>query len=311
MAIAGVLSWTPSGQAQALLFDGGFESGTFIGWAPGIQGSAILAAKGRCFSNQDTLGLSIRGKYAGLLRGSAQLDPGTAATITSKPFTAGKGLLFVALTEQHTGNEVISFPYALRVSVLDSNDATLSRHDLDTARITLSSGCPSQARDQRFSEHFISTTKYQGQTIRIRFSQHPALAQSANFSLIDQVSIVHAGEIAAYSKKPAASAGIEYDAVHDFLYLIAKIPIQALEESRNWRFSWRIHSQAEMRKSDKVCINDLKPGNYTANLSVQKAALLSMDTLQFYVPERQQQAAKNNTDWMTCKTVALKSNTLP
>ena len=310
MALAIALNWTPSAQAQALLFDGGFESGTFIGWSPGTQGTAILVAKNRCFSDQDTSALSIRDKYAGLLRGAAQKDPGAVATMTSKPFTAGKGFLFLALTEQHAGDDAIWFPYALRVSVLDSNGITLSGHELNTARITLSSGCPSLARDQRFSEHFISTQKYQGQTIRIRFSQHPALAQSGNFSLIDQVSIVQQGETAAYRKKPAAIAGIEYDAEHDFLYLVAKTPKQALEKSRNWRYSWQIHAQTDLRETHKACINDLKPGNHTAVLSVQNATTLSMDSLHFYVPERRQQSTGADPAWAACKTAAPKSGSL-
>lgn len=311
MVIASALSWAPlSTLAQALLFDGGFESGTLIGWSPGTRGTAILAAKGRCFSDQDTSALSIRGKYAGLLRGATQTEPGTAATMTSKPFTAGKGFLFLALTEQHTEDDANSFPYALRVSVLDSNGVTLSGHELNTARITLSSGCPSLARDQRFSEHFISTQKYQGQTIKIRFSQHPALAQSGNFSLIDQVSIIQNDEVAAYRKKPAVTAGIEYDAEHDFLYLVAKTPKYALEESRNWQFSWHIHAQTEIRESYKVCINDLKPGNHTAILSVQNATMLSMDSLHFYVPERRQQPTEADLAWTACKPAAPKPDSL-
>lgn len=306
-----MLGGASSGHAESLLFDGDFESGTLIGWVPGIQGTAILAAKGRCFSSQDTSALSIRGKYAGLLRGSDQLEPGIAATMTSKPFTAGKGFLFLALTEQYDGEGSISMPYALMVSVLDSKDVILSRHALDTARVALSSGCPSMPRDQRFSEHFISTQKYLGQAIKLRFSQHPVLAQSGNFSLIDQVSIVQQGEIAAYSKKPVAVAAIEYEAKHDFLYLVAKIPQHALEESRNWTFNWHIDSERGGRASSKVCINNLKSGNYTANLSVKGSAVLSTDTLHFYVPHRPQ-STEVDSNWTVCETaVMLESQHMP
>ena len=309
IVIASMLSGVSTGHAQALLFDGDFESGTLAGWAPGTQGTAILAASGRCFSDQDTTALSIRGKYAGLLRGSEQLKPGAAASLSSKPFTAGKGFLFLALTERHTEIDPNPPSYTLLISVLDSNGETLSRHELNTARASLSHGCPSLPGDQRFSEHFISTQKYLGQTIKLRFSQHPMLARSGNFSLIDQISIVQQGEVAAYSDKPAAVAGIEYDVEHDFLYLIAKIPQHELENNQDWIYSWRINAQTGVRVSYKVCINDLKPGNHTANLSVQKATALSTDTLHFYVPERLQQAVDSDmkTDWAACKTTQQKS----
>jgi len=301
--IACVLSGVSTGYAQALLFDGGFESGTLNGWAPGTQGTAVLAASGRCFSDQDTTALSIRGKYAGLLRGSGKLKAGVAASISSKPFSAGKGFLFLALTESHTEIDANASSYALLVSVLDLNGETLSSHALNTARVSLSHGCPSLPGDKRFSEHFISTQKYQGQTIRLRFSQHPMLARSGDFSLIDQVSIVQQGEVAAYRNTPMAVAGIEYDVEHDFLYLVAKIPQHELEKSRNWIYSWRLNAQTDVRNSYKVCINDLEPGNHTANLSIQKAMVRSTDTLNFYVPERAQLAANTETEanWAACK----------
>lgn len=288
-----------------MLFDGDFESGTLIGWTPSIQGTAILAAKGRCFSSRDTTSLGIQGNYAGLLRGSTQLASGTVATMTSKPFTAGKGFLFIALTEREADEDVISAPYALMVSVLDRNGVVLSMHELDTARVMLSPGCPSRPASQRFSEHFISTQNYLGQTIRLRFSQHPAFAQSGNFSLIDQVSIVQRDQVATYSDSPVAIAGIDYDAEQDFLYLIAKIPHNVLKESKNWTFGWHIDGESGVRASSRSCINDLKPGNYTASLSVRNKTSLSTDTLHFHVPERRQLLLGDDIAWKACAPASI------
>ena len=290
-----------SAHAQSRLFDGDFESGTLIGWVPGKKGSAILAAKNRCFSSQDSTAVNIRGRYAGLLRGTDKLEAGVSASLTSKPFTAGKGLLFLALTEQHPDSDTLASPYALIVSLLNTDGMTLSTHTIDTARIALSPGCPSLPRDQRFSEHFVSTQKYLGETIKLRFSQHPTLARSQNFTLIDQVSVIQQGELAAYSANPVAIAGVAYDHQLNALYLVAKIPQHAITESRNWSYSWQIDEDVEPRSSYKTCISDLKPGNHIANLSVRTATALETDTIRFYVPERGKRPKNEEPGRLACK----------
>jgi len=68
-----------SAQAR-LLFDGDFESGTFQGWIPSGEkgGFASVAAKGSCFSGNDTTAISFNGNdtsnYAALLRSNAAGD---------------------------------------------------------------------------------------------------------------------------------------------------------------------------------------------------------------------------------------------
>ncbi len=284
-----------------LLFDGDFESGTLAGWAPGMQGSAIVAAKGRCFSTGDSRGLGIRSRYAALLRGSKRLDESAAASLTSKPFRAGKGILFMALSEHIEGSDRQDRPFALSISILDENNTVLSRQSLDSARIQLNEGCPSSRRDQQFSQHFISTRKYLGQTIKLRFSQHPDMARSGKFSLIDQVSLVGAGETPAYKNLPIAIAGIEYDGLTEQLYLKATTTGLNTDNDSNWNFRWAIDGEDVPRPYKNACINDLTPGNYSATLYIDTESGVSSDTLNFFVHPRSLPASGNGNGNGICQ----------
>jgi len=274
--------------AQALqrLFDGDFESGTLIGWVPGKAGSANLASRGRCFAQGDTTGLSIRGKYAALLRGSPRLNTGKSPSLTSKPFTAGTGILFMALSELNALPDAGLDPpqgNTLLVSILGADGEIYAERQLDTATIKLNSGCPSAIRDQSFSEHYISTRAYLGQTIKIRFSLTSERAQTGLFSLIDQISIVQAGETATYAGLPIARAGLIYDELSQRLYLQAG----QLENSPSFakNVSWQIDGEAQRRLGDRSCINDLSAGNYHATLYVEQDSKLATDSLHFFVAE--------------------------
>lgn len=271
------LSISLSANAYKLLFDGGFESGTLNGWVPGIQGTGIVTRKGSCFSDHDTRYLSIRGQYAGLLRTPHYLSTKKTASLTSKPFIAGNGIFFVALSEQKSA--LTQKQYALNISLLDQQNELLEIRPLVTAFARLEPGCPGNASGARFSPHFISTQTYRGEKIKIRFSQHPDTARAAGFTLIDEVSLFNPGEAPALINQPLAKASVKFDAQTQNLYLSAALPDVDRNQTKGWVYRWLINGEKSSRNYYNPCINDLKPGHYTATLTVRNASALSLSLI--------------------------------
>jgi hypothetical protein len=277
-----LLCFSITASAYALLFDGGFESGTLQGWVPGKNGTAIVVRSGSCFSDQDTQKLSIRGQYAGLLRSPNYASDGNTASLTSKHFTAGNGISFLALSQNKPASTA---PFTLNISILDQQGKLLETRSLATAQSSLSPGCPSSGSDMRFSGHFISTLAYQGKTIKLQFSQHPGTAAHGGFTLIDSVTVFLAGEAPIDSKQPLAAASVEFDAETQNRYLVAALPAHDIEQTREWEYSWYIQGESKVREYYKPCINKLVPGNYFVTLYVRNATTLTSDSLYFYIGE--------------------------
>lgn len=274
------LCFSITANAHTLLFDGGFESGILQGWIPGKQGMAIVVRRGSCFSDQDTRKLSIRGRYAGLLRSANFSSHGNAASLTSKHFTAGSGLSFLALSQNKPNSTSL---LTLNISILDQDGTLLETRPLATARSSLSTDCPSTGADTRFSRHFVSTRAYQGKTIRLRFAQHPDTAIQGGFTLIDNVSVFLSGEAAVETSLPLAIASVKFDANTQNRFLSAALPTGYIEQTREWEYSWYIQGESKIRAYYNPCINDLSPGNYSVTLYVRSATTMASDTLYFNV----------------------------
>jgi len=141
-----------SNAQTGLLFDGDFESGTFQGWTPGgINGGfASLAARGSCFSGNDTTAISFNGdptsNYAALLRSNPNGDTDSIATLRSQPFVAGNGVIFSALTET-LSDDPSDQPVDFIVNIIDANGEVISEQPYRTAIVQLAEGCPSEQRD--------------------------------------------------------------------------------------------------------------------------------------------------------------------
>ncbi len=144
----GLFSMAPTSQAQSLLFDGDFESGTFQGWTPAGDngGFSSLAAKGTCYSGNDTTAISFNGdlanNYAALLRSNAAGDPESVARLRSDNFAAGRGILFSALSETSDAAPSTD-PVNLVVKILNSDGKVMNELPVQTAVVQLAPGCPS------------------------------------------------------------------------------------------------------------------------------------------------------------------------
>ena len=259
------------------LFDGGFETGTLQGWRP--DNGALVVARGTCFAEGDTTQLSARGQYAGLLRSVSE----SASSFTSKAFAAARGVTFLALTELR-GKKKNFNPFAITVDILDGASTVLSTQPLATAMIRLNKGCPSSKRDQSFSAHFINTRRYQGKQIKIRFSQHKDVAKTGAFTLIDDVGVVN-NLVPIYLSYPNARAGVTFN--DNVLSLTAGLPFGDLDQTTRWQYSWFINDESSKRPYFNPCINDLEPGEHTANLYIYDPDNNSLvtDTLNFLVPD--------------------------
>ncbi|MEE9447017.1 MAG: hypothetical protein V3V09_03605, partial [Arenicellales bacterium] len=102
------------------------------------------------------------------------------------------------------------------------------------------------------------------------------------FTLIDEVSIVGASETPIYQSYPIANAGFAFNEGH--LYLTAGLPAGSVSQTQDWQFSWLINGEGSRRPYYNPCIDDLQPGDYTANLYVRQRERLVTDTLHFSVP---------------------------
>ncbi len=275
------LFWAGQATATTPLFDGDFESGTLQGWTPAGSGSAIVASRGTCFSDYDTTAVSIRGRFAGLLRSDKNATAAALPSLTSKPFIAGRGVVFLALSEQR-GDLPKEHPFALNVSILDAAGSTLRTFPLATALAKLTGGCPSLTGDASFGQHFVNTHQFAGQQIRLQFTHHLDLAKSGAFTLIDNIAIIDSDETPVFQSYPIAKAGFEFSNSH--LFLTAENPDGDLAQTQSWQYSWLINGEGSRRPYYNPCIDDLEPGDYTANLYVRQYDRLVTDTLHFSVP---------------------------
>ena len=279
--LSSLIVWATQAVALSPLFDGDFESDTLQGWNPGTSGTAIVVSRGTCFAGNDTTTLSIRGRYAGMLRSVTDIENKQAASLTSKPFIAGRGLVFLAISEL-LGDTPKQNPFALNVSILDAAGKVLQTEAIATALADLTGGCPSATGDASFGQHFINTHAYAGKQIKLRFSHHPDLAKEGAFTLVDEVSIVSVNETPIFQSFPIAKAGFRFEEKH--LFLIAGLPDGDIKQTQDWQFSWLINGETTRRPYFNPCIDDLEPGDYTANLYVRQNERLITDTLHFSVP---------------------------
>ena len=290
-----ILAVSAIANAQSLLFDGGFESGTFQGWTSGgINGGfAAPAAKGTCFSGNDTTAISFNGdlgnQYAALLRSNADGDPASIGIIASDNFAAGRGILFSALSE--TSDPAASKkPVQLIVKVLSSDGKVLSELPVQTAVVQLAPGCPSIKRDTAFSVHYIDTSQHNGE-ISIEFSQSTRTKGFAYFTLIDNVVLVEKGQVFVSQSQPIARAGTSLTS-SNILFLDPRDSIDPDGAPAPLTYSWFINGEDTIRLYDMPCVNvnsdfTLAAGNHTATLYASDGVNYSADTIRFVVTSEQ------------------------
>ncbi len=302
--------------AESLLFDGDFESGTFQGWTPGGEndGFATLAAKGTCYSGNDTTAISFNGdpsnNYAALLRSNSAGDPGSIAKLRSANFSAGNGILFSALSETGDAN-ASKTPVNLAVRILDSEGKVLSELPLQTAVIQLGEGCNTSKRDTAFSVHYIDTRLYNGE-ISIEFTQHTNTPGFSYFTLIDNVIKVDKGELFLNQTQPIAVAGTSLSS-SNILFLDPRESLDPDNLPLPLKFSWFINGEETIRLFDLPCINlnadaELAPGNHVATLYATDGINYAADTLRFVVgtpTTTTAQSSDTTTDTATNPNITL------
>jgi hypothetical protein len=291
LALLFLLSVTRVSFAQSLLFDGDFESGTFQGWTPGGEngGFTTLAAKGTCYSSNDTTAISFNGdpanNYAALLRSNPNGEVSSVATLRSANFAAGNGLLFSALSETSELNPSTR-PVDFVVRILDSEGKPLAELPLQTAVISLTDGCPSSKRDTAFSVHYIDTRQYNGE-ISVEFAQNTRFPGLGYFTLIDNVVYVEKGNIFVNQTQPIAVAGTSLTS-SNILFLDPRSSIDPDNLPAPLKFSWFINDEDSIRLYDMPCVNlnsdfELPAGNHVATLYATDGINYSADTLRFVV----------------------------
>ena len=290
--------------AQSLLFDGDFESGTFQGWTGGgvNGGHAAPAAKGTCFSGNDTTAISFNGdlgnQYAALLRSNAEGNPDSIGTLTSDSFAAGRGILFSALSE--TSDPAASKePVQLIVKVLSSDRKVLSELPVQTAVVQLAPGCPSIKRDTAFSVHYIDTSQHNGE-ISIEFSQYTRTKGFGYFTLIDNVVLVEKGQVFVSQSQPIARAGSSLTS-SNILFLDPRDSIDPDGAPAPLTFSWFINGEETIRLFDMPCVNvnsdfTLAAGNHVATLYASDGVNYSADTIRFVVTSGQTTVVDDGDD---------------
>lgn len=277
----------------SVLFDGDFESGTFQGWTPGGEngGFASVAAKGGCYSGNDTTAISFNGNptsnYAALLRSNAAGDTDSIATLRSRSFTAGNGLLFSALSEtldRDPGHRPVNFV----VRIISGDGSLLAELPYRTAIIQLTKGCPSEARDAGFSQHFIDTHHFAGQEISIEFAQNTNHESLGYFTLIDNVLFVDQGTFLLSTSQPIAVAGTGLTTSGTF-FLDPRASIDPDDAPESLSYSWFINGESSIRELDIPCVNlnsdfELEAGNNIATLYVNDGFNYAADTIRFVIP---------------------------
>ena len=299
-----ILAFSTIINAQSLLFDGGFESGTFQGWTSGgvNGGFAAPAAKGTCFSGNDTTAISFNGdlgnQYAALLRSNADGNPGSIGKIKSDNFAAGRGILFSALSE--TSDPAASKqPVQLIVKVLSGDGKVLSELPVQTAVVQLAPGCPSVKRDTAFSVHYVDTSQHNGE-ISIEFSQYTRTKGFAYFTLIDNVVLVEKGQVFVSQSQPIARAGTSLTS-SDILFLDPRDSIDPDGAPAPLTYSWFINGEETIRLYDMPCVNvnsdfTLAAGNHIATLYASDGVNYSADTIRFVVTSGQTTAVDESDE---------------
>ncbi|MEM7196269.1 MAG: hypothetical protein AAF402_15095 [Pseudomonadota bacterium] len=294
--------------AQSGFFDGDFESGTFQGWTPGGEqgGFATLAAKGSCYSANDTTAISFNGNersnYAALLRSNAQGGTDSVATLRSQPFPAGSAVYFSALTESPSLN-VNRSPVEFVVRILDSAGEELAALPYRTALIQLAPGCPSEQRDATFSIHSVPTHQFDGD-IMIEFRQSTRILGRGLFTLIDDVFTLPKNDIVLSRSQPRAVAGTSVTSSGTlFLDPSDSFDPDQAPEALNYR--WRIDGENFMRELDFPCVfvgGGVAVGNNRATLYVDDGFHYSADTLNFVVPAGTSTGTSSNSTTASTNT---------
>lgn len=280
------LALLPAGApAVQPLFNGDFEAGVFQGWMPGGTegGYAAMAGEGGCFSFNDTSGLSLNGNFAALLRSNAAGAKGSTGTLTSEPFTAGSGISFALLSE--SGDWIrAKRPVTLEVRLLDASGTPLVTHTLSGMSVVrLHAGCPSEPRNGVFSAHYIDTRALAGQEVKLQFAQHTNVGGSGFFTLVDDVTLYEASEMALFVNRPEAVAGTSLGAAGS-LQLDGSASFHPLGLEMTYR--WFLDGEATPLTGQKAATGDLAAGAHRAVLFVDDGTHVIGDTLLFVVPEK-------------------------
>lgn len=269
----------------ALLPGGDFESGSFFGWTPGgVQGGvAFVAAQHTCFSANDTTGIQFSGNFAAAIRPSGEAPSGSIGTLTSAPFKAGEGIAWHALAEASAGDGLRP---NFEVSILDSDGVELITVPYSTSLVGLSAGCPSEPRNRAFSTHYLSTTRFRGDDIRVQFRVAPGKPGQGNFVLVDRVVMFDEGEAPLFRSQPVAVAGTSVTSNSGILMLDGSLSFDP--DGQELTYEWFFDGDVSPRRGRRVCVPDLAPGTNTAvTLFVSDGFHTSSDTMLIGVPEAQ------------------------
>lgn len=272
------------------LFNGDFEAGVFQGWTPGGTdgGIATVGAQGSCFSYDDTTGLSLNGNFAALLRSNAAGAKASTGTLTSDPFTAGSGISFALLSESADWIRARR-PVTLEVRLLDASGTLLVSHSLSGMSVVrLHAGCPSEPRNGVFSGHYIDTTPFAGQEVQLQFSQHTNVGGAGFFTLVDDVTLYEASEVALVVNRPIAVAGTSLT-TGGSVQLDGSGSVHPLGLEMTYR--WFLDGETTPRDGITVSVSDLEAGANRVVLFVDDGTHVIGDTLLFVVPEK-----KSDTD---------------
>ena len=269
--------------AVDFLPNGDFEAGFLIGWTASEQrdGIADIVEQGNCFAEEDTTHIQLSGSYAAILSSGESARRSSVGILTSDSFNAGDGIMFTSLTGTRDGRKIIK-PVEFEVRILNSNDDILTTHSYLTSVVRLHEGCPSEPRDGRFFVHYIDTTRFLNQSIKIQFRQNTNTRKSRPFTLIDQVLLFPIGEGPLFASKPVARAGISSTKRGD-LRLDATRSFDPDSGPDILRHSWQIDGETRVRYGNRPCIADLPNGSYSATLFANDGFHVVTDRLNFLV----------------------------
>jgi hypothetical protein len=314
-----LMLWSGLSFAQATqLFDGDFESGTFQGWIPGGDngGFALVAAKGSCYSGNDTTAISFNGNptsnYAALLRSNAAGDVDSIARVRSQSFVAGNGIIFSALSETLDPDPGHN-PVSLAVNIINSSGSVISEQPYRTAIVQLAQGSPSIKRDGAFSTHFVDTHHLAGQEISIEFTQHTNHNSRGYFSLIDNVLFLESGQFVLSTSQPIAVAGTGLTTSGTF-FMDPRASIDPDDSPYDLNYSWFINGEDSVRDIDLPCVNLnedflLSAGNNTATLYANDGFHYAADTIRFVIPESTEDSTGNDDDSTSDSSSTTESDT--
>lgn len=274
-----------SSTATALtpLDDGDFESGALAGWSSSgrLGGFAAVVSEGECFSSFDSTGLVLSGNHAGLVRAGRPAEPGSTGLLTSRPFTAGIGVAFKALTETIDAGRLPDMPVNFSVRILDAaSGAELAAVGLVTAVVPLNGDCYQHPVNGPFSTHYIDTRRFTGRDIRVRFSQSSRVRRAGLFTLVDDVARLDAEDAQVLPDRPRAVAGVSRSAS-------GRLRLDGSRSTEPSRMllshRWTIDGESFTRDGEFPCIDDLEPGDYRATLVVRNGLHIDADAVSFVI----------------------------